>query len=130
VKKLSTRFEVLQGLTLSAIDGCLVGSESIVFRGSDGEAFELQHNQDCCEHVRVEDVVGDIQDVIGTPILLAELVTSEGDAEGHVGRYYADSHTWSFYKLRTIRGSVTIRWLGESNGYYGETVAFDQFVAS
>lgn len=115
-------FEYLKGKTLVKIEGMETGSERIVFTCSSGDRFALFHSQDCCESVQVEDVCGDVKDLLDSPILLAEEVSNvEDDPKPHK---YAESWTWTFYKLSTIKGSVTIRWLGESNGYYSERVDF------
>lgn len=81
--------------------------------------FKFHHEQDCCENVYIEDVVGDINDLVGNPILLAEEVSSEDEP---APSKYTESFTWTFYKFATIKGYVDIRWLGESNGYYSESV--------
>lgn len=77
--------------------------------------YIMYHEQDCCERVYVESVVGDITDLLESPILLAEEVTSN-DPEA------SESATWTFYKLATRNGYVDIRWYGSSNGYYSERV--------
>ena len=118
-------FEILKGKTIQSITGAKAGSEEILIETSDGRDYKMYHYQDCCESVSVEDIVGDIKDIIGSEILLAEEVTSNQNPDG-VKKEYQDSFTWTFYKLSTIKGSVTIRWYGESNGFYSESVYFEE----
>jgi hypothetical protein len=114
---------IFLGKTLIAIEGAVKGSEEIYFTFSDGTKYKMFHNQSCCEVVEIEDVCGEVNDLLNEPLLLAEVVTNENETpEGYPsmdGRY---SYTWTFYKLATNKGYMTIRWLGESNGYYGEEV--------
>lgn len=108
---------------------------SIVFICTEGGTYRMFHSQDCCESVVIEDITGDVSDLVGAPILLAEEAISKDDEstpEGYafgwarsMGAFDGDeSNTWTFYKLSTIKGSVTIRWHGSSNGYYSESVSF------
>ena len=95
------------------------GSE-LVFQNAT-ESFVFFHQQDCCENVSIEDVCGDLQDLVGEPLLLAEEVTGETPVDFNEREY--ESVTWTFYKFATRKGYVDVRWLGESNGYYSEGVS-------
>lgn len=112
-------FRALVGKTISKIDGMEIGSESVTIETTDGYEFTMRHRQDCCEYVRVEDVVGDPEELIGAEVRVAE----EREGESEVAEY--GSQTWTFYTLRTNKGSIDIRWLGESNGFYSESVDVD-----
>ena len=102
--------------------------QEIIFTTNDGEKFKMYHEQNCCEGVYIEDINGDINDLLNTPILLAESSASQDEnPEGVNVPDYQDSFTWTFYKLATIKGSVTISWYGESNGYYNESVSFRKY---
>jgi hypothetical protein len=104
------------GKTFTSVYGS-VGDGEMVFE-NDTERYVFTHDQDCCESVDINDVVGDLQDLVGEPLLMAEEVS------GYIGPEpeYADSYTYTFYKFATRRGYVDVRWLGESNGYYSESV--------
>lgn len=95
--------------------------EQISFVSDCGREWRMYHDQDCCESVRVEDVVGEFSDLVGAPILMAEESVNSGRSEDDY-----DSETWTYYKLATIKGYVTIRWYGTSNGYYSESVDFEE----
>lgn len=96
--------------------------DRVDFTTDDGQRWRLYHSQDCCESVWVEDVIGDLGDLLGSPLLIAEERVSRDPQVGQ--DHDSDSFTWTFYELATIRGSVTFRWYGESNGYYSEDVDF------
>ena len=119
-------FADLLGKTLARVE-VADDKQTITFGTTEGRVYRQWHQQDCCEGVSVEEIVGDLSDLIGEPILLAEEVKhSDETPEGVTPPENPESYTWTFYKLATIKGSVTIRWLGESNGYYSEGVDFDE----
>lgn len=109
--------------------------DEILFVTDQGVQYKMLHHHDCCETVDIEDIDGDLDDLVGSPILVAEEVTSN-DLDEHPeiqawklltpekfkAEQDADSFTWTFYKLDTAKGGVCIRWFGSSNGYYSESV--------
>jgi hypothetical protein len=121
-------FNELLGHTLTAIE-VNEDRDAIKLTLDNGERYILYHYQDCCERVTIEDICGELADLLNLPLLLAEEVTYERKEvpEGLGGPYEEEdeSFTWTFYKLATNRGAVTIRWYGSSNGYYSEKVDFE-----
>ena len=111
------------GKTFVQVSGA-VGNFDLLFETANGERFMFSHQQDCCERVDINDIVGDLQDLVGEPLLLAEEVQGETPVDFNEREY--ESVTWTFYKFATRKGYVDVRWLGESNGYYSEGV--DLFV--
>lgn len=115
--------EQLIGKTLIKIEN---NGDELVFHCADGVNFIMHHEQDCCEGVSIDDIAGDLDDLLNSPILEAEEVSDYDGPEGWKPGEYVESYTWTFYKLGTIKGHVTIRWYGESNGYYSESVQFHE----
>lgn len=81
---------------------------------------KLYHDQDCCEQVSIRDICGDLSDLEGVPIVVAdESFNDPKDPRPNV------DILWTFYTFRTMKGTVTLDWEGESNGYYSVGVDFD-----
>jgi hypothetical protein len=96
------------------------GEDEILFTCEDGSVYRMWHEQDCCESVWIEDIEGDLADLMHEFILVFEERTETGEGT------WGDTWTWTFYTIRTFSGTVVIRWNGESNGYYSESVSFER----
>lgn len=134
---MKSNIKELQGKTLSKIDN---NGDELIFHCESGEMYKMYHESDCCESVSIDDINGDLEDLICTPILMAEEVSNDdfenafkskfnkktdwGTNVDDEGNYEPESYTWTFYRLATLKGYVNIRWFGESNGYYSESVSF------
>ncbi len=151
--RVDANFSELKGKTLKKAEN---NGDEIVFTTTEGEVYHQVYYSDCCASCSVEEIHGELQDLVGTPILMAEEVSSEAPSaevidlrkalykaakaewKGAPKDFYwygpssengwrDESETWTFYKLATINGSVTIRWYGSSNGYYSESPTFEKF---
>ncbi|HEY5960936.1 MAG TPA: hypothetical protein VIV60_30480 [Polyangiaceae bacterium] len=106
---MTTTIDKLLGKTLTEVRGA-VGEDEVFFRADDGKAYKLYHEQDCCETVRIEDICGDLNDLVGSPITQAEESTNQKtDPDDFKSKHGDDSFTWTFYRLATAKGQVVIR---------------------
>lgn len=92
----------------------------LIFELENGKSYIFYHSQDCCEFVYVEDINGDINSIIGEEILKFEERTQNDENA-------CESGTWTFYDIETLTKHIQIRWYGESNGYYSESVDFCEY---
>ena len=111
-------FSEMLGLIFTTVEKR--GDDELRFETEDGAVHRFLHRQDCCESVYIEHIDGDLEDLVGEPMVQAEEVSSEDPRSVD-----AESYTWSFYKFATRKGFVTVRYLGTSNGYYGEKASYE-----
>ena len=115
-----TSFEGLQGRILTRVNQ--VDDDEIHFHLTDAHYVRMHHQQDCCECVTIEDIAGDLDDLVGTPLIMVEEVNNYDMGNQDDLDEYSDSETWTYYRFRTMKGDVSIRWHGSSDGYYSESV--------
>ena len=110
------QFEDLKGKTFHKVEAALYGEHSINFYNDEG-VYTLCHQQDYCESVGIESIVGELSDLENQPILLAEQSECSDHPSGRIVESHEESQLWTFYKLATVKGYVDIRWYGKSTYY-------------
>jgi hypothetical protein len=116
-----TSFDVLVGKTIKSVKGLQNGSEEVRFELDNGDTLVMRYEPDCCASCCVDDFSGDVADIIGTPIVVAEDRSQDGSDKVGPHGFKEDSATWTFYTIRTHKGTLDIKWFGSSNGYYSES---------
>ena len=110
----------LIGQTIRAITVTIGYNDTATFLTKEGNTYIMKHYQDCCEYVRLEQTEGELQTIVGIPVITAEVVTNDKAKEGD------DDGQWTFYRIGTKEGMVVLRWYGSSSGYYSIDVEFDK----
>ena len=96
--------------------------EGLRFIEENGNSWLFSHEQECCEDVFLEDVAGSLDDLVGSPLLMAEEVSNEEEPDVPEDIDLYDSYEWTFYKFATAKGYVAARWFGAGNTFYSISV--------
>jgi hypothetical protein len=117
-------FHILKGQTITKISAP-AKDETIdeVEIEVGAKKYILYHYQDCCEEVKLIKIIGDTQSLVGKTITLAEEDSLDPPWwKGEYSKY--TTHTWSAFYLEAGTSRLELWFLGESNGYYNESVSF------
>ncbi len=93
--------------------------EILAIKTESGGCF-ICHFQECCEDVRLVRIIGDVSNLIGNTITLAE-EDSPSDPSWYT-EGYDTSRRWTSFYVEAGGARVEFWILGESNGYYGTEV--------
>ena len=103
----------IKGMTITAVVYKEVNESLLIHLNT--HVLKMIHHQECCETVYLADVVGSFEDLIGYPLLeVSESIVNTNSADM--------SSTATYYNFKTVKASVQLRWVGESNGYYSVAV--------
>jgi hypothetical protein len=94
------------------------GVDQIMLTTASGRKISIYHWQDCCETVQIVDTEGNWHDLIGKVVIDASESVYAGDPPSE----YSDSWTRTDLIFKVDGATLISRWIGESNGYYSESV--------
>lgn len=113
-------FSDLIGKTLSAV---IPIEDGIAFKIRGGGQGQLRGHRSHLSSVVIRDVVGDLSDLVNSPIVMADV---EAKDNHDIIEDEDTGITWTYYKLATQRGYVTISFRGDSlGGRYTENALFE-----
>ncbi len=88
-------------------------------------SIRAYHCRECCEDFRFIKCDGDIGSLFGT-VKVAEEDGGASAPDEFRSMVVDDSHTWTKLTIATASATVHFWFLGQSNGYYGESVDFQE----
>ena len=121
--RIAVDFKILEGQVIRSIEKGIDENNlttELFFNTKSNKKYRMYHDYECCEVVYLDDIVGDLHDLLDSPVLSAYETSNKEDER---------SVTWTFYNISTIKGSVTLKWYGSSNGYYSEDVYFEEILS-
>jgi hypothetical protein len=124
IRRRHVEFSDLVGEVLDAVD---IDREEnqILLTTRSGRKFLVYHEQDCCETVAIHWQDGSFDKLIGKPIVEArEFAVDTGESESDY-----DSQTTTTLVFRVDDQTVISRWIGDSNGYYSESVDIAELIS-
>lgn len=119
----NVKFADLEGRLIDRIVGLHTESGEVLFYMHDGALYKMYHRSDCCEHVSIAEIVGELNP---GPWEQCWIVRAEESTREATGEECSEAGLWTFYRMDTTQGCIVIRWLGQSNGYYSMSVDFEQ----
>jgi len=118
------KIESLVGEVLTHIDVDEV-ENIILLTTKSGRQIKIFHDQDCCESVSIETTEGNWDKLVGK--VIEEARQDEFYNLDPKPGEYAESWTRTNLIFRVNDQTVISKWIGESNGYYSESVNIEEF---
>ena len=118
--------EDLEGDTILRVTGLYKESSEVLFFFEAG-VLRMMHPGVCCSEGLLEDFEGNAEDFIGRPLTKIEVSSNPASEKNNGNKEY----DWTFYKLRSDKGYLDLRWLGNTGrtGMYSSAIDCHWFPA-
>ena len=123
LERKQVEFSALVGEVLDAVD-IDREKDQILLTTRSGRNFLVYHKQNCCETVAISGQDGSFDKLIGKPIVEARDITVDTSEEAA-----GSSQTTTILVFRVDDQTVISRWIGDSNGYYSESVDIEELIS-